>query len=124
MECERAIVRKCPGSSGPDDGTDVIADFRGIALAPASNPKFHPDRRAGVIFVFDFGFGERGAVVNAPIDRLAAAVHVSLFDELEKCAGYGGLIFVAHREIGIVPASEDAEALEIFLVLFNEPRGK
>src|SRR5260370_38304413 len=120
MKCERSIVRKRPGSGGPDDGAYVIANFRGITFAPADDAKFHPDGRAGVIFVFNFGFGERGAVVNAPVDGLAATVNVTFFDEVEKCARDGGLIIVAHRQITIVPAAEPAQALEIFLLLLDE----
>src|SRR5260370_14654822 len=124
MKCERSIVRKRPGRGGPDDGADVVANFRGITFAPADDAKFHPDGRAGVIFVFNFGFGERGAVVNGPVDGLAAAVYVTFFYEVEKSAGDSGLIIVAHRQIGIVPAAEHAKALEILLVLLDEARRK
>src|SRR6266481_7079052 len=97
MKGERAIVRNGPGSSGPDDGADFTVNFRGIPLAAADNCELHPNRRAGVIFVFDFGFGERGAVVEAPVDGLAAAVDVALFHEIEKRSGDRSLVFMAHR---------------------------
>jgi len=78
-----------------------------------------PDRRAGVIFVLYFGFRQRGAVKEAPVDRLAPAVDVALFHEIQKRASDGGLVLMAHRQIGIVPASENAQPLEIFLVLLD-----
>jgi len=77
-----------------------------------------------VILVFNFSFGERGGVVDAPIDGFAAAVDVAFFDEVEEGVGDGGLVLVAHREIGIVPAAENAEALEVALVLLDVTRGK
>ena len=72
-----------------------------------------------MVFVFDFGFRERGAVIDAPVDGLAAAIDITLFHEIQERAGNGGFVFVAHRQIGIVPAAENAEALEIFFVLFD-----
>src|SRR5260221_13258464 len=77
-----------------------------------------------MIFVFNFGFGERSGIVNAPIDRLASAIDVALFDEVEKGVGDGGLVLVAHREVGVVPTAEDSEALEVALVLLDVTRGK
>ena len=34
---------------------------------------------AGVVFVFDFGFGERGLVVHAPVDGAQAFVDEPIF---------------------------------------------
>ena len=40
------------------------------------------DARRGLVhFVFDFGFGEGGAVVDAPVDRLEAFVNKVLLEE-------------------------------------------
>src|SRR5713101_4134357 len=124
MKSECAIVRNGPGRGGPDDRADFLGDFGCVAFAAANHGKLYPDGRAGVIFVFDFGFGERGAVVNAPVDWLAPAVDVALLHEIEKSAGDGGLVLMAHRQIGIVPATENAEALEIFFVLLDVAGGE
>src|SRR6267378_6268644 len=124
MKSERAIVRQRPGRGGPDDSAYVTANSRRITFAATHDPKLHPDRRTGVVLIFDFGFGERGVVVDAPIDGLAATVNVALLHEIKKGASDGGLIFMAHREIGIIPAAENAKAFEIFLVLLDVARGK
>src|SRR6266403_2792931 len=124
MKGERAIVRQSPGRGGPDDGANVTANFRRIAFAAAHDAKLHPDRRAGVVLIFDLGFGEGGVVVDAPIDGLAAAVNIALLHEVKKSASDGGLIFMAHGEIGIIPPAENAEALEILLVLLDVARGE
>ena len=60
MKGECAIMRDGPRSGGPDDGGDIAANFCSFVLATADHRKFHPDGRAHVIFIFDFGFCERG----------------------------------------------------------------
>ena len=72
-----------------------------------------------MVFVLDFRFGERGAVVNAPVNRFAPAVDVTFLHEVEKRSCNGGLVFMAHGQVRIVPAAENAEALEIFFVLLD-----
>src|SRR5712691_8617120 len=107
MKGERAIVRNRPGGGGPDNGADIASNSCNISSVANNNCKFHPDRRAGVIFVLDFRFGKRGAVEKTPVDRLAPAVYVSLFHEIQKRAGDGRFVFMAHRQVRIVPAAED-----------------
>ena len=87
---------------------------RGIDLRRiGSEGEAHPDRWALVVGVLDFGFGERGAVADAPVHRLETFVDVALIEEIDKRASDHGLILGAHREVWIFPAAEDAEALEI-----------
>jgi len=57
MERERSIVRNGPRRSGPDDGGDIGADF---CVLGTDHGKFDPDGRAGMVFMFNFCFGERG----------------------------------------------------------------
>ena len=97
MKGEGAVVRNGPGSGGPDDGGNVGAEFCGFAACAADERELYPDARARVIFVFDFGFGERSGIVNAPIDGFPTAVDVAIFDEVEESVGDGGLVLVAHR---------------------------
>src|SRR5579859_1679905 len=101
MEGERTVVRNRPGSGGPDDGGDVGAEFCGFTACATNEREFYPYARARVILVFNFRFSERGGIVDAPIHGFAAAIHVALFDEVEEGVGDGGLVFVAHREVGV-----------------------
>ncbi len=71
------------------------------------------DAGAGVLFVLDFGFGEGGAIVDAPVDGLEALVDEALFEEVVEGLGDGGLVGKGHGEVGVVPAAEDADALEL-----------
>ena len=108
MKRQRAIVGQRPRRGRPDHCAYVARDFCSVAFSATHDSKFHPDGRAGVIFVFDFGFGKRGAVVEAPVHRLASAVDVPLFHEIQERAGDGGFVFVAHGQVGIVPSAENS----------------
>ncbi len=77
-----------------------------------------------MVFVFDFGFGERGVVVDAPVHRLEAAIDVALLVEIEKRAGDGSFVPKIHREIWLVPLAKDAEAAEFDFVVLDESRGE
>src|SRR6266699_2217274 len=98
MKSQGAVVRKSPGSGRPNDRFDTAAEVRSTTCASANHVEGDPNRWTGVFSVLDFGFGESGAVVDAPIDRLAAAIDVAFFHEVEK--GLCDLRFVGeiHRE--------------------------
>ena len=87
-----AVVRNRPRGGGPDHRRNIGPNSCGFVFSAADAGERHPDRRAGVIFVLHFGFGQRGVVVNAPVDRLASAIDVALFHELQERAGDGGLV--------------------------------
>ena len=114
MKGDGHVGRDGPGRGGPDEAVDLAAGERGIDLRGIGGEcETNPDGRAGVVLVFDFGFGQRGAVVDAPVDGLEAFVDVALIEEVDEGAGDDGLVLRAHGQVGIVPAAEDAEALEI-----------
>ena len=66
-----------------------------------------------MLLVFDLGLGERGAVVPAPVDRLEALVDEALLEESVEGLDDTRLIGEVHRRVRVVPAAEDAEALEL-----------
>jgi hypothetical protein len=63
--------------------------------------------------VFDFGFGEGGAVVDAPVDRLQSLVDEVLLEEFVECFDDLRFILLRHGEIGIVPSSKNRDAFEL-----------
>ena len=73
----------------------------------------HPDRRAGVVLVLDLGFGQRSLVVDAPVDRAQPLVDEFLFQKVVERRQYHRLVLRSHGRVGLVPASEDADALEL-----------
>ena len=66
-----------------------------------------------MIFVFDFGFGERRAAMDAPVHRLLALVDKLLLDELTERAYDVRLVPERHRQVRVVPLAKHAEALEL-----------
>jgi hypothetical protein len=73
-----------------------------------------------VILVFHFRFGQRRAVVNAPVDRLQPAIDVALLEKVDERPGDGGLLMEVHREVGLFPLPKHAQPLEIALVRFHK----
>src|SRR5579884_3246781 len=121
MKSERAVGGKRPGSSRPYQSAHVPIKsccFRGVRQR-----KFYPDRRTYVVFILNFRFGQCGTVVNAPVDRFQAAVNVALFEEVDERGGDGGFMFWVHIEIGLLPLTQNAQALEIALVRFHVAAG-
>ena len=122
MKRERAIVRQRPGSGRPDHGTHARAEF--FRRRTWLDGKFHPDRRAGVIFVFHLCFGERGGIHDAPIHGLQPAIHVSFFEKRDEGVGDRGFVLRTHRQIRVFPLPEHTEALEIPPVLIHVARSE
>ena len=63
--------------------------------------------------VFDFGFGEGGAVVDAPVDRLESAIDEALLEEAVERLESASLVVAGHGLVGLVPAAEAADALKL-----------
>ena len=105
---------KRPGSGGPDDGVDVASCEARIDLGRVAG-EFVADVDAGrgVLRVLDLGFGESGLVVDAPVDGAEAFVDEALFEEVVEGLDDAGLVLERHGEVGVVPAAEDADALEL-----------
>ena len=72
-----------------------------------------------MVFVFDFGLGERGAAGDAPINRLFAAVNEILLHDIRKQPQLVGLVFLIQGEVRVVPITQHAKALELFALDFN-----
>ncbi len=63
--------------------------------------------------ILDLGLGERGAVVDAPVDRLQAAIDKAFFEKAVKGLEGAGLVIAGHGLVGLVPAAKAADALEL-----------
>ena len=114
VERDAEVGRERPGRGGPDEAVDLFAGKRGVDRRGIGGQReTNPNRRALVVLVFDFGFGQRGAVVDAPVDRLESFVDVALVEEIDKSARDNRLVGGLHREVRIVPAAQNAQAFEI-----------
>ena len=80
MKCHRQRSWQRPRSCGPDDGVHLLAS-QGCIQRPwiARHPIAHIYAGAGVHFIFHFRFGQRRAVVDAPVHRLQSLVDKSRF---------------------------------------------
>ena len=64
-----------PGRRRPDDERGALVAQPRVGLAEiADDREADVDRRRGVVLVFDLRLGQRGAVGEAPVDRLLVAV--------------------------------------------------
>ena len=78
-----------PWCGGPDNRRDrfsaldpSVGQLRVNGARVRLQAVLDPDRRADMGFVLDFGFGQRGFVVDAPVGRTQALVDESILEEL------------------------------------------
>ena len=65
-----------------------------------------------MIFIFDFGFRQRGFAGNAPAHRFQAFFHAAVADKFAEFPHDNRFIRKIHRNIGMFPIAEDAESFE------------
>jgi hypothetical protein len=63
--------------------------------------------------VFNLSFGKSGAAMHTPVHRFLPLVDHPLLDEPAQRPDDVRLVGRLHRQVGIVPFAEDAEAFEI-----------
>ena len=117
VEVERLVGGDRPRRRRPDDGERVLgergqAERRGEPVG-LGGEEGDVDRRRGAIGVLDLELGERRAAVEAPVDRLQAAVDEAALDQALQDADLAGLVAEVHRPVRMVPVAEHADALEV-----------
>ena len=104
-----------PGGSGPDDGKNLLTFQNRIESSGISCKRIlNPHTSAGMVLVFDLGFGQGGFVMDAPVDRAQPFVHESLLEERIESGQYHRLILRRHGGVRIVKSSKHADSLELF----------
>ena len=126
VEGDGEVRRDGPRGRGPDQDRDRTAGQRRHSRAQflgalLRQQELDVDRRRGVILVLDFGFGERGPAVDAPVHRLLAFVDQTLLDEPPQRARDRRLVLEVHRQVQMFPVAEHAEALELDAHDVDEP---
>ena len=124
IDVQGLVRRNRPGGRRPDHREaglfELHAEDRFDAfLLVFSEFEGDVDRRARLVLVFHFGFGERGLAVKAPVHGLEAAVDVALFHDALQGTDFVGFRVVAHRAVRIVPIAENAQALEVGALLLD-----
>src|ERR1017187_1595930 len=111
MKSDRHGRGEGPGGGGPDDRVD-FATGNGRVDGRCVRRELVADvhRGTGVHLVLDLRLGQGGAVVDAPVDGLEAAIDEALLKEAVK--GFKGACFIVPRHgfVGVVPAAKDADA--------------
>jgi hypothetical protein len=81
----------------------------------------HVDRRRGVIFVFDLGFGQGGLVVDAPQRRAQALIEVVVGRQIGQRLDDRGFVGRRDRHVRIVEAAERRADAQHLRALFVQP---
>ena len=100
-------------------------DDAGVAFEPKFGRVFDwesdVDGGAFVVVVLDFGFSEGGLARDGPVDRFLA-VDEAFVHELGESAEDSGFVLGKEGAVFAFPICEDAEALELSALFFNDPR--
>src|SRR5207247_5260312 len=83
----------------------------------------HVDRGRFVVPVLDLGLGQRGRARWAPEDGLLAAVDEPLGDRAPERAHLLRRVGGVHRQVGMLPVAEHAEAAELLALDGDEAVG-
>ena len=112
-QANRGVGRKGPRRGGPDKyvgitgGTGGLEDARhGVKL------ELHVNRRGNLVGVFDFRLGQSRVALLAPVDGLAAAIHLALEVHVAEDLDVAGLEIGDVGEVRMIPVGVDAKALE------------
>ncbi len=118
------VGRKRPRRGRPDEhvgvagGTGRLEDARhGIEL------ELHVNGRGRLVAVFDFGLGERGVALLAPMDGLAAAIDLAFEVHVLEDLDIAGLEVGDIGKIRVIPIGVDAEALKALALDAHVLRG-
>src|SRR2546425_6128191 len=114
MHRDREIRRQGPRRRGPDHREGATLAKHRLQLGRSGRHReLDPDRRRPLLLVLDLGLRERGPAIHAPVDGLQAFVDETASDETPELARDDRLIRRLHRDVGIVPVAEHAQALEL-----------
>ena len=103
-----------PGRGGPDDHPKFAPRQSRIERRRVRRYRVaHVDRRAAVVFVFHFRFGQRRFAGDAPVNRLAPAINIAPVEECQKRFGNARFVVKIHRQVRLVPLAENPQAHKV-----------
>ena len=124
VEGDGQVGGQRPGGGRPDHHRHPPASESRIQQGGIRRQgKLDVDGGAGVVLVFDLCFRQSRAAGAAPVHGFQSLVDISLAHELAEGAGDGGLVAVAHGEVGCVPIPEDAQSNELPFLQLHELAG-
>ena len=105
------VAGQGPGGGGPDGQQQRGRQLHAPGLR-IRHREGHGDGGAGLIGVLHLGLGQGRAGAVAPVDDLELAGDRSALEQLGQVAHGLGLIEGIHGHVGMLPGTQDAEALE------------
>src|SRR3989442_683341 len=122
VDGDREVGRQRPRRRRPDHGEGAPAgEFRLELRRHRAQRELHPHRGRPLILVFDLRLRQRRLAVHAPVDRLELLVDEAPADETAELARDDRLVGRRHRDVGVVPVAEYAQALELVALDVDVP---
>src|SRR3989442_1742407 len=122
VDGDREVGRQRPRRRRPDHGEGTPAgEFRLELRRHRAQRELHPHRGRPLILVFDLRLRQRRLAVHAPVDRLEPLVDEAPADETAELARDDRLVGRRHRDVGVVPVAEYAQALELVALDVDVP---
>ena len=123
-EHHSAVGRQGPGRGGPDRNVQRRAaclDARnaGQEIGSIVGKKTHVYGNRGLVFVFDFRFRQGRSAVQAPVDRLLAAIDMPAGEDLGERPDLVGLVAGRHGQVRPLPLAQHAEPPKILALAFD-----
>ena len=124
VQSDGQVAGEGPDGGGPDDKEDLaLVKLPQLPLVVVEG-ELHEGGGAGVVLVLDLGLGQGGLVVGAPVDGLEALVDVPPLIHGPKDLHLFRLEGGIHGEVGVVPVSQGAQALEALALHVHIVLGK
>ena len=116
------VRRQRPRRGGPNKHIGAIEVDAGLGECSRNvvELEVHVNRRRRLVGVFDFGFGECGMAMRAPVNGLAAAIHGAIEIELLENFNVRALEVRLEREVRVLPVAVHAQALEVVALHVDE----
>ena len=112
-QADGGVGRKGPRRSGPDEHVGIAGGAGGLEDAGHGvKLELHVNRRGNLVGVFDFRLGQSRVALLAPMDGLAAAIHLALEVHVAEDLDVAGLEIRDIGEVWMIPVGVDAKALE------------
>ena len=116
------VRRQRPRRGGPNKHVGALEVDAGLGESSRNvvELEVHVNRRRRLVGIFDFGLGECGVAMRAPMNGLAAAVHGAIEVKLLEHFDIRALEVRLEREVRMLPIAIHAQALEVVALHVNE----
>jgi len=117
VDRHRLVGGNGPGRGGPDHHRYRRLTGSGAEqcqhLVLIDEGKTHIYGGGGLVLIFHFGFSQCGLTDHTPVDRLVALHQMAVVDDLAQRAHDVGFSVEVHRQVGVVPVAQYAQADKI-----------